>query len=531
MRTHKLPFANTHAFSSFFLDYIHQKESLQKFINRFPTPENFLPQIQEKESTFPDQNRQVLTATLKEQYIGLVVTESVTNNISSLAKRKTFTITTGHQLNIFTGPLYFIYKIITVINACKKLKSVYPDYHFVPVYWMASEDHDFEEIQYFKLYGKKYIWNTDQKGAVGRFNTNGIESLYTDIPGDISIFKNAYSKNKTLAAAVRHYVNELFGKEGVVVVDADHRSLKTLFKDVIQDDLFQNSSKNLVEERNKQLESLGYHTQVFVRDINFFYLGNGLRSRLEKTNGKFNIVDTDIEFTPEKIKQLVEKEPEKFSPNVILRPLYQEMILPNLAYVGGPAEVTYWLQLKGVFDHFKVPFPMLMPRNFALVMDAPTSRKFDKIELEFKDLFEDKHYIFNHWFAKHNTLNLSLMKEVETIQQFWTGIKDRASRIDPTLNQFVAAEAKRNLKGLKKIEQKFWRAEKRKQVDKLHQIETVKDSLFPGGGLQERTDNFLNFYQQDPKFIQKLIDLLDPFDYQFNIFQYISPIAPKEKKK
>ena len=520
MQTHKLAFANTHAFSSFFIDYIQQKESLQKFNNRFPLPENFKDQIQEKTASFPAQHRQILISTLNEQYKGLVVTESLTSNINSLNDPKTFTVTTGHQLNIFTGPLYFIYKIVTVINACKRLKALYSGHHFVPVYWMASEDHDFEEIQYFKLYGKKYIWNTDQKGAVGRFSTKSIESLFAEIPGDISVFKNAYSKNKTLAAAVRYYVNELFGKEGLVVVDADHRELKKLFRNVIQDDLFQHAPKKLVEEKNKLLESLGYHTQVFARDINFFYLENGLRSRLEKENDTFKVVDTTIEFSADQIKKLIETEPEKFSPNVILRPLYQETILPNLAYVGGPAEVTYWLQLKGVFDYFKVPFPMLMSRNFAMVMDAQTVRKFEKTGLELKDLFEDKNNIFNQWIVKNTSHDLSLAKEIETTHQILTTLKERAGQIDQTLNQFVAAEAKRTLNGLEKIEKKMLKAEKRKQEDKLRQIETVKDALFPNGSLQERTDNFLNFYQQDPQFIQKLIELLDPFDYRFNVIQY-----------
>ena len=520
MRNHKLAFADTHAFSAFFLDYILQKESLQKFNNRFPTPENFKDQLQEKALSFPARNREVLVATLNEQYKGLVITEAITNNIASFADQKTFTVTTGHQLNIFTGPLYFIFKIVTVINTCKKLKELYPGYHFVPVYWMASEDHDFEEIQYFKLYGKKYVWNTEQKGAVGRFNPKSIETLFGEIPGDISVFKNAYTKNSTLAAAVRYYVNELFGKEGLVVVDADHRQLKNLFKGVIQDDLFLHTPKKLVEEKNNQLESLGYHTQIFARDVNFFYLENGLRNRLEREKEIFKVVDTEIQFPSEHIKNLIETEPEKFSPNVILRPLYQEMILPNLAYVGGPAEVTYWLQLKGVFDYFKVTFPMLMPRNFAMVMDAPISRKFEKTGLELKDFFEDKNYLFNHWIVKNSTHNLSLGKEIETIQQILAEVKERANNIDQTLNQFVAAEAKRTLNGLEKIEKKLVKAEKRFHADKLRQIETVKDSLFPSGTLQERTDNFLNFYQQDPHFIQKLIETFDPFDYQFNIFQY-----------
>src|SRR6185369_14201345 len=205
--------------------------------------------------------------------------------------------------------------------------------------------------------------------------------LADELPGDVSIFKNAYSKNKTLAAATRSYVHEFFGKDGLIVIDADDRELKSPFTKAIHDDLFEHTSKKLVEERNKQLETLGYHPQVFARDINFFYLDNGIRQRIEQHENGFAVVDTPLKFSTKEIEALIANEPEKFSPNVILRPLYQEVILPNLAYVGGPAEVVYWLQLKGVFDQFNIPFPMLMPRNFALVIDAPTQRKFEKTGL------------------------------------------------------------------------------------------------------------------------------------------------------
>ncbi|MCX8490499.1 MAG: bacillithiol biosynthesis BshC, partial [Cyclobacteriaceae bacterium] len=159
MKTRKIDFSDTHAFSPFFLDYIQQKNQLKKFYSRFPSVANFKDQINEK-SNFPEEKRLSLVKELTNQYSNLTITERVKENIASLKDSKTFTVTTGHQLNIFTGPLYFIYKIITVINACKELKAAYPGYHFVPVYWMASEDHDYEEIKYFRLYGKKYVWST-----------------------------------------------------------------------------------------------------------------------------------------------------------------------------------------------------------------------------------------------------------------------------------------------------------------------------------------------------------------------------------
>jgi len=517
MQLKKIALAESRSFTPFFLDYIQQLPALKRFYNRFPDIRNFNDQILEK-SLFPDNNRKVLVNTLQEQYKALTITDAVKQNISSLREKQTFTITTGHQLNIATGPLYFIFKIVTVINTCKILKRQYPDYNFVPVYWMASEDHDYDEIKSFRLYGKKYSWQTEQSGAVGRFRTTGLDTLMRELPGDVSVFFNAYSKQKTLGDAVRQYVNDLFGKDGLIVVDADHKDLKSLFRNVIREDVLRNNIKKLVDQTDEDLTALGYKTQIYCRDINFFLLDESRRDRIERNEQDFILVDTEKRFARSEIEKLIESAPEKFSPNVILRPLYQEVILPNLAYIGGPAEIIYWLQLKQVFDHFKTPFPILMPRNFGMVMDHTLVRKFEKTGLELKDLFEEKNYIFNHWTLKNTSHDLTVGKERDILREVFEKLKARAGSIDQTLAPFVGAEGKRALNSIEKIEQKLLRAEKRLHSDKLRQIEAVKDALFPNGSLQERSDNFLNFYQQNPGFIQMLLDNFDPFDFMFNIF-------------
>jgi bacillithiol synthase len=520
MQLKKLPLADTKSFSPFFLDYIQQKDSLKPFYHRFPELKNFKEQIADKSKSFTQSNRDVLVSVLEKQYKPLSPTDAVKRNIASLSNPKTFTVTTGHQLNIFTGPLYFIYKIVTVINTCAKLKAAYPEYTFVPVYWMASEDHDYDEIKYFRLYGKKYVWETQQKGAVGRFNTKGLDQIAKELPGGAQLFADAYQKSKTLSEAVRHYVNSLFGREGLVVVDADDRALKSTIRNVIVDDVLRCNTLKHVDLTNEALTRSDYKPQVFCRDINFFYLDKDLRSRIEKNGETYQVLETDLKFSAKQIEDLVEKEPEKFSPNVILRPLYQEMILPNLAYVGGPAEIVYWLQLKNIFDHYKIPFPVLMPRNFAMVIDQPTLRKFEKTGLDLPMLFEEKNYIFNSWILKNSNHNLTVGAERTTAQKIFEDLQKRAESIDKTLAPFVGAEGKRILNSLEKIERKMVRAEKRQQSDKLRQIESVKDALFPGGSLQERTDNFLNFYQQDSHFLSALIQLFDPFDFKFNVLLY-----------
>src|SRR5688572_9549068 len=407
----KVALADTRAFSPFFLDYIEQKESLKPFYNRYPSLENFKEQIAEKSLSYPLAHREILSEVLIKQYDGLTLSRATSENIGLLKREKTFTVTTGHQLNIFTGPLYFVFKIVTVINACKTLKSHYPDFDFVPVYWMASEDHDYDEIKYFKLDGKKYVWETDQAGAVGRFSTNGLHDIANGLPGELDIFKEAYRKGKTLSQAVRYYVNELFGKQGLLVLDADSRDLKSLFSDVMEKDILEQSNKPVIDATNEQLETLGYKTQVFCREINFFYLDQNIRGRIEKQGDKFKVIDTPMTLSPGEIKKMIQEEPEKFSLNDVLRPLYREVILPDLAYVGGPAEVIYWLQLKEIFSRAGVPFPALMPRNFGMIIPHEVNRKFSKIGLALKDLFEEKNYLFNHWLLKHSVRNLTVGTE------------------------------------------------------------------------------------------------------------------------
>lgn len=519
MHLQKIPFRSTHAFSEFFLKYIEADKSLAPFYNRFPSVESFEGQLKEK-SGFPAAHRTVLVKSLQRQYKALKLSPAVEANIIALGDKKTFTVTTGHQLAIFTGPLYFIYKIVTVIKACRTLKAKYPSYNFVPVYWMASEDHDYEEIKSFRLYGKKYTWETNQQGAVGRFHTKDFKTLLTEIPGELGLFREAYSKSSNLADATRHFVNALFGNEGLVVVDGDDKELKQLFSSIIPKDLFDHAPNRLVTETNAQLEKLGFDPQVNPREINLFYLDNQLRSRIEKKEKEFIVVDTSLKFSREELTKKIAESPEVFSPNVILRPVYQETILPNLAYVGGPAELVYWLELKSVFAHCNVPFPILLPRNFGLIVDGPTSRKIGKTKLPLDAFFLPKNDVLKQWVISNSGYNLSLDTTSQAIGELLTDVQKRAQTIDATLGPMTLAHATRIQKMLSTIEQKMVRAEKRANADGVRQVEAIKDALFPNEGLQERTDNFLNFYQSDPTFIQTLLTHFDPFDFQMHVFTY-----------
>ncbi|MBP6557946.1 MAG: bacillithiol biosynthesis cysteine-adding enzyme BshC, partial [Flavobacterium sp.] len=339
-------------FSKLIVDYLEQKTELKKLYNRFPKIENFKNQIEEKEKNFNSNDnvkRQVLANALERQYSGFEISETVKSNISLLSDSKTFTITTGHQLNLFTGPLYFLYKIVSTINLCKELKQAYPQHNFVPIYWMATEDHDFEEINYFHFKKAKIKWNRESHGPVGRLSTAGLEEVYKVFIEELglgenaaylkSLFDNSYLKHSNLAEATRYLANELFGNKGLIILDGDDVALKQIFVPFIKEELLHQTAFRNVTKTNETLQN--YTIQVNPREINLFYIEDDIRERIVFEDNQYKVNNTNLVFTKNEIHLLLETNPEKFSPNVILRPLYQEVILLNLCYIGGGGEIAY----------------------------------------------------------------------------------------------------------------------------------------------------------------------------------------------
>jgi len=508
-----LPLAQTGQFSSLFLDYISQNDSIRSFYNRFPTPDAFAGQIEEKQS-FSDEKRQILTDALERQYAGIANKP----DFSILRQPNTFTVTTGHQLNIFTGPLYIVYKLITTINLARQLAEAYPEYTFVPVYWMATEDHDFAEINHFSLFGNTHAWQTEQRGAVGRMNPQELKTLFAEIPEKLALFETAYLNHDTLADAVRYYVNELFGADGLVCLDADDAELKRVFAPVMRDELLTQTAYDLVQQRTTQLEELGYDAIITPREINLFYLDNQLRERIERQpDGSYTVLHTDLHFSETELLALLDEHPERFSPNVVLRPLYQETILPNLAYIGGPSEVPYWLQLGDVFAHYQTPFPLLMPRNFALYVPRVAAQRVHKLGLTPDQLFRDTLILKHEFIDVHTRHALKFDTENGQVNRALDAILHKAQMVDPTLEKSVLAETKRFANAVARLEKKMRRAEERNQETGIRQLLALKDELFPNGGMQERTENFLTFQLADPTFLQKMKQQFNPFDYRMTL--------------
>lgn len=520
-----IPLSETSLFSSLFLDYISQSNQVTPFYNEHISKQDFSAYLEKNK--FDYLNRSVLVKALQAQSQLVANTTLLSNtNIALLQNATTFTITTGHQLCLFTGPLYFIYKIASTINLCKTLKQHFSDKDFVPVYWMASEDHDFEEINHAHVYGKKVQWNSDQKGSVGEFSTVGLQEVIAELKtilGDsekatelITVFEKAYINHTNLADATRYLVNELFGEYGIVILDGNDTDLKQLFKEEFKKDIFENTSFDLVNKTITDLQK-NYSAQVTPREINVFYKEKGLRERIEKQGERFAVLNTNLSFSKEEIGSIIQSTPEKLSPNVVLRPLYQQKILPNIAYVGGPGELAYWLEYKSMFDAYNIHLPILMPRNFVMFVDKGTQNKLQKLNLTINDSFKDGEDLVKQFIkTQHNDVHLEEAKN--QLAAIYSSVIETITGIDKSLIGATEAEKQKAINGLTTIEQKINRALKQKSETDVNQIWSIKEKLFPKNIPQERYDNFSMYYSKFGK--EFITNITETLTYDLEIFEY-----------
>lgn len=521
-----ISYQNSGYFSKIIIDYLNQKPDLQAFYNRFPTIENFEKQLAEKKLNYEHSNREILVSVIRKQYSQLEVSELTQKNITLLLAENTFTVTTGHQLNLFTGPLYFVYKIISTINLAQELKATYPDSNFVPIYWMATEDHDFEEINYFNFKGKKIQWDIKSSGPVGRLSTIELKEVSQYFKNELGINKNAshlielfeatYTQNSNLADATRFLANELFKEYGLVILDADDSKLKRIFIPHIKKELTDRNAFMKVSNSIKKLKD--YDVQVNPREINLFYIEDNLRERILIEDSIYKINNTSKKFTITEIITELENHPEKFSPNVIMRPLYQEVLLPNLSYIGGGGEIAYWLELYSFFESVNVTFPILLVRNSALLVTQKQLNKIDKLGLTWENLFSKQEKLISQKTKELSEFPIELSHQKKIIQDQFVALLKIASQTDASFLGAVKAQEKKQLNGLEHLEKRLLKAQKRKYTSELNRICEVQNELFPKQGLQERNLNFSEFYLEfGADFIEKLFSKLHPLEQQFEI--------------
>lgn len=528
METVCLPHHKTSFFSNLNIDYLAGDKKLDAFYNFKPNDEGLKEAIEARKGQ--STNRKVLTEVLEKQYEGFEAKPAVLKNIELLKDEHTFTICTAHQPNLMTGYLYFIYKILHTVKLAKHLKNIEPKYNFVPVFYIGSEDNDLDELGTFRYNDVKYRWDTEQKGAVGRMQTKDLQPLIQQLsnllgpPGSNAnqlkdIIQKAYSTTHTIAQATRYLVNELLGEYGVVVIDSDETALKQLFIPVLKQELFKPVSDDIVQQQTALLNK-SYAGQAFSRPINLFYLKDDIRERIEKTEAGWQVLHTNIHFDQAQLEEEVENHPERFSPNVILRGLFQETILPDVAFIGGGSEVAYWLQLKGVFEHYKVFFPALILRQSFLIANEASNTLQQKLGLTDEETFLPSEQLVQCYVKKHSSHDLELKQLEKNMQDIFDRMKEKATHIDATLKASAEAALTKMKYQVHVMEKKMLRAEKRNMADKIAQLYKLKKSLFPNNSLQERYDTFMPFYiEHGTAFFDYLLEATLPYGSEFVILK------------
>ena len=508
------------------LDYVKEDEKLKEFYKHSVSLEGIKSSIEARKQF--KNPRDLLVRELQKQYKDILLTEKQQQNLQALLNENTFTVCTAHQPNIFTGPLYFIYKILHAVKLANHLNDAIPDNKFVPVYYMGSEDADLDELGHINLNSEKLEWQTKQTGAVGRMKVDKqLITLIDRIAGQIEVqpdgkeltalFREAYKVGESVQQATLKVVNELFKAFGLLVLIPDNAELKRAFNPVVKRELVEQFSHPLVQKTSEELQA-NYKVQASGRPINLFYLTDTKRERIEKDEERFTVKELGLSWTQEEMLAEADAHPESFSGNVILRGVFQESILPNVAFIGGGGEIAYWLELKRVFEASKVPYPVLIVRNSFVLIDKDQIALTEKLGFEITDLFQETAQLVNQLVTRDSTVQITLTEEKEQLQAFYRDLKKVTDKIDPTLSRHTEALQVQALEKVEILEKKMLRAEKRKFAAQQRQISKLRQQLFPGNSLQERQENFSSFYAKyGREWLTKIYDASLALEQEFGI--------------
>lgn len=463
---------------------------------------------------FDISKRQKLCDVLIRQYSTTELTEIQKVNLLSLKNENTFTVTTGQQIHVGLGPMYVWNKIESVLNTVDVLSAQNIQNHYVPVFWMATEDHDFEEIKDVVLFGEKYSWETEQTGPVGLFHTNELKQVFDRIQErfindaratfNLKTIEELYLKSENLAEATRALVQLVFGETGLLVLDPNDKELKKMAQSCWERDILlrgenkQTGSKgNLVifEAQKNLMHEHGVGAQAFPREINCFYIEKGVRERIEATDSGYIRVNSKVVYTENEMVSLIHETPEKISPNVLLRPIYQQSILPNVVYIGGPAEVKYWIQCAPLFEVHGVAMPRLQLRLSSLYLLESIVKKIDKLGLEIEDFWGNWSELESKIVERQEDKYL-LDSEIESLSEVYEKIWQSLYVMQSTELKDLKKSHLESIKSLKRIstEYKLSPNSISKLSKDIHSAQSIKDKYFNELNPQERSMFWLELF-------------------------------------
>lgn len=474
-----------------------------------------------------DLERKNLAAVLEEQNKGYGCGAETLDNIQKLSQAKTCAVVTGQQVGLFSGPLYTVYKSLTAIKLAEYLNQKCAG-NFVPVFWMASDDHDLAEIDHVKLLNKdndieKIHYQAQVSGIkIPAFNIafnseisrciQGLEDITHDSEFKQEILAHlsqAYQPGQSFAEAFGVWMTQLFKSYGLVFIDAAHPDLKESGKGVFRQEVAEESPSTIQAlDTSSRLAVAGYKLQVQLHKdrLNLFYAEQE-RQAIQYKNGEFRIKGTQLTYTKEDLVDLTDGSPQVFSPNVLLRPVYQDALLPTVVYIGGPGEIAYFAQMKGVYQSFGLPMPVIYPRKSVTVLEKKIDNVLSNYNLTIQDIWQYVESTIMEMAKKQ--IPESIVKALSTagsnLDENLEALKKEVTAFDATLEDSVAVTQGKINQNLRFLERKILQASKKHNTIVSQQLLKAKNNLYPTNHLQERILNitpFLIKYSFD--FIDKL---------------------------
>lgn len=480
-------------------------------------------QITEDKRFNPDY-RNVLVDVIKDQYerSGIVLdTDSpVLENLEKLRQKNTVTATTGQQIHIFLGPFFMANKLLSCVAEAQRIADELVDIECVPVFWLATEDHDFDEIRSVRLYNETYTWDIPNAGPVGRINPASILPLVDQAQERIDqtpenlrfieICRTAYQSCNTFADATRFILHEIFGGTGIVILDADDKVLKKHYSAIARADILKNRVSSLIDSQIAKMKAAGIKAPINTRPINHFLINDDSRELIKLgSDDQVHIADQSLSIAA--IEELLERHPERISPNALMRTIYQQSILPNVHYTCGASEFIYWLEMPEVMSQMKLIYPQLGVRASVFTLKPAHKESLGQINLELGTLFLNDEN-FKHLMVKRNQDELkNLLSGVTKLENSWSTVETELnsrnvqtlklsqsfhsfkSRIDKELQRISShsAEGSPELKKALKIKSKVWSNEYNQERNK-DLISMVDELLQLNKLAQEQIDLFRN---------------------------------------
>ncbi|MFC2156287.1 bacillithiol biosynthesis cysteine-adding enzyme BshC [Acidobacteriota bacterium] len=486
-----------------------------------------------------DYHRKELTSILKEQNRGYGCGETTLANIDKLRQDTTCAVVTGQQVGLFSGPLYTIYKTLTAIKLADILNKR-GDGYFVPVFWLASEDHDIAEIDHIDLLDKnneaqrirfelddhdfqtpasKILLTQDVSRCLDQLNELTHDS---EFKGEVlSHLSEAYRPGRSFVEAFAMWMTRLFESFGVIFIDASHSGLKAFGKDIFAREIDDVSpSTRIARETAESLRRDDYPIQVPLREgiLNLF-LSEGRRLSIKFEGEVFFLEGSSSPLKKSELLSILDKEPFAFSPNVLLRSVYQDKILPTAAYIGGPGEIAYFAQLKGVYEKYGVDMPVIYPRTSISLVENKVNIVLTNFNLDVSDIWQNIDTTIKDILIDliPESLEESLLRARTNLERDFETISEELDSVDPTLQKAAETSLGKIKQQVEFLETKILRAQKRQNEIVVQRLMKAKNNLHPGGRPQERVFNIVPFlFKYGYTIIEKLfreIDILDP-DHQ-----------------